>query len=222
VSQNPDQTDRPNQVTREDPLAWCFRLVSKLHTIWVGWTYPFASFGKRVGVHFSCKLSRDSARHVQIGDDVMLSRGVRIDASAPSGADSPTLIFESGVGVQRRCVISARNRIHIMQHVIMGPAAIVMDHSEAIVDSAGPSERVENGTKGTVCIEQGCWIGSRARIVSAHDNLVIGRNSVIGANCVVTQSIPPYSVVMGNPSSVVRHYDPSKGKWVAGSIRSME
>jgi acetyltransferase-like isoleucine patch superfamily enzyme len=197
-------------------------LVSKLHTIWVGWTYPFASFGKRVGVHFSCKLSRDSARHVQIGDDVMLSRGVRIDASAPSGADSPTLILESGVGVQRRCVISARNRIHIMQHVIMGPAAIVMDHSEAIVDSAGPSERVENGTKGTVCIEQGCWIGSRARIVSAHDNLVIGRNSVIGANCVVTQSIPPYSVVMGNPSSVVRHYDPSKGKWVAGSIRSME
>jgi acetyltransferase-like isoleucine patch superfamily enzyme len=219
VSQILDQSDRRDRVTREDPLAWCFRLVSKLHTIWVGWTYPFASIGKRVGVHFLCKLSRNTARHVQIGDDVMLSRGVRIYACADPGTDSPTLIFENGVGVQRRCVISARNRIQIMQHVIMGPSAVVMDHSEEIMDSTDSSNSSENRTKGTVRIEQGCWIGSRARIVSAHNDLVIGRNSVIGANCVVTQSIPPYSVVMGNPSSVVRHYDSSKGKWVAGSIR---
>jgi acetyltransferase-like isoleucine patch superfamily enzyme len=220
MDRNREHFNRRKDLTREDPFAWCSRAARKLRTLWVAWTYPFASFGKGVGVHFRCRMSRAAARYIQIGDDVILSRGVRINACPNPGADPPALILEKGVGVQRRCVISVRNRVHIMQHVIMGPAAVVMDHSEELVDSTNSSGRLKHGGRGTILIEEGCWIGSRAKIVCEHDELVIGRNSVIGANCLVTHSIPSYSVVMGNPSSIVRQYDISKGKWVVGSIRS--
>jgi acetyltransferase-like isoleucine patch superfamily enzyme len=52
--------------------------------------------------------------------------------------------------------------------------------------------------------------------VCGQGDLVIGKHSVIGANSVVTRSIPANSVVSGNPGRIVKSYDPSKGKWVMG------
>ena len=34
--------------------------------------------------------------------------------------------------------------------------------------------------------------------------ITIGRGSVIGAGTIVTKSVPPYSVVVGNPGKVIR------------------
>jgi hypothetical protein len=35
----------------------------------------------------------------------------------------------------------------------------------------------------------------------------------------ISRSIPPYSVVAGNPARIVKQYDFSSGKWVLGCIR---
>jgi hypothetical protein len=43
----------------------------------------------------------------------------------------------------------------------------------------------------------------------------------VGANSVVTRSIPPYSVVSGDPARIVKQYDFSKGKWVLGCVRPL-
>ena len=75
---------------------------------------------------------------------------------------------------------------------------------------------------GTILIEDGWSIGYGAVVVCEHGGLVIGRNSVVGANTVVTRSIPPYSVVSGNPARILKQYDPTKKKWVLGSVRSGE
>ncbi len=66
---------------------------------------------------------------------------------------------------------------------------------------------------GTIRIEEECWIGFGATIVCTQGELVIGRHSVVGANSVVSRSIPPYSVVSGDPARIVKQYDFSKGKW---------
>ena len=52
-----------------------------------------------------------------------------------------------------------------------------------------------------VGIENYVLIGSRAIILKG---VTVGRGSVIGAGSVVTKSIPPYSVAVGNPARVIR------------------
>jgi acetyltransferase-like isoleucine patch superfamily enzyme len=92
-----------------------------------------------------------------------------------------------------------------------------MDHNHAYQDVTLPilHQGVTGG--GTIRIEEGTWIGFGAAIVCSEGELVIGKHSVIGSNCVVTRSIPPYSIVMGNPARIVKQFDPLKETWELGA-----
>jgi acetyltransferase-like isoleucine patch superfamily enzyme len=206
----------------EDPLALLSRAASKFRSLWLAWTYPFASIGKGFWLHHSCELSRSIANYIWIGDAVSLERDVWLNIPDVPRRGEPAIILEDGATFQRRCMISAKNKVHIKRNIICGPSALIMDHSLAFEDVAVPISRQGTTQGGTIRIEEGCWIGFGAVVVCDHGELVIGRNSVVGANTVVTRSVPPYSVVSGNPAKIVKQYDPSKGRWVLGSARSAE
>lgn len=65
-------------------------------------------------------------------------------------------------------------------------------------DRTGPDGTLQAGYP---IIEDEVWIGPHAVIVGG---VRIGRGSRIGAGALVTEDIPPYSVVMGNPGRIVR------------------
>jgi serine O-acetyltransferase len=68
----------------------------------------------------------------------------------------------------------------------------------------GRRDRVgADGTRdiGYPVLEDEVWVGPHAVIVGG---VTIGRGSRIGAGAFVTADIPPYSVVAGNPSSIVK------------------
>jgi hypothetical protein len=97
--------------------------------------------------------------------------------------------------------------------VIFGPSVVVMDHGAAEAGAPAPSGG------GRIRIEEDCWIGFGTKIVCEKGELVIGRHSVIAANSLINRSIPPFSVVAGDPARIVKQYDFSKGKWVLGCVR---
>jgi acetyltransferase-like isoleucine patch superfamily enzyme len=51
-----------------------------------------------------------------------------------------------------------------------------------------------------VVIEEDVWISCNVTILAG---VTIGRGSVIGAGAVVRKSVPPYALVIGNPSKIV-------------------
>lgn len=206
------------RVTRKDPLEWFSRVAGKLRTLWLARTYQFASFGRKSWVHYSCHVTRSAAPYISIGKNVGLAREARLDVCVVPGTHSPALILEENCGVGRWCVISARNRIHVMRDVLFGPSVLVMDHGREVGDTGVPG-RVEESRGGTIRIEEDCWIGFGTVIVCEQGELVIGRHSVVGANSLVTRSIPPYSVVSGDRARIVKQYDFSQGKWVLGCTR---
>ncbi len=55
-------------------------------------------------------------------------------------------------------------------------------------------------------IEERCDIGVGAVILGP---ITVGHDSQIGANAVVLNDIPPYSVAVGVPAKVVKHITPS-------------
>jgi len=203
----------------EDPFSWITRIASKFRSLWLSRTYPFASLGSGFSAHYSCELQRSIARFIRIGSSVTIGRDAWINIPEVPDSGEPLIILDDGCTIGRRCVISAKNQIHIQRNSLFAPSALIMDHNHAFedVNVSIADQGITEG--GTILIGEGCWVGFGAAIVCSKGELIIGRHSVIGANSVVTRSVPPYSVVTGNPARVVKSYDPVKEEWVIGSSK---
>lgn len=110
----------------------------------------------------------------------------------------PFVEIQRGVTVGRDCKISSHtficDGVDIGDWVFIGHnVCFVNDLYPAI---AGPFVKRET------LVEDDVVIGSGATILP----VTIGRGSIIGAGAVVTQDVPPNSIVVGNPARVVRQF----------------
>ena len=55
---------------------------------------------------------------------------------------------------------------------------------------------------------KGASIGANATVLAG---VTIGEGAMVGAGAVVTRSVPPHSIVVGNPARIQRTVDPAKG-----------
>ncbi|MGB2624536.1 MAG: acyltransferase [Candidatus Acidiferrum sp.] len=185
-------------------------------------TYPFKSVGSNLSIHYTTLMSRRMAPAIKLGDSLMIRKDAWLNTFDIEDAQGkPKIIIDDNCLIGARDVISAKNSIHIERDVIIGTSVLIQDHNHAYEDVRLPIKAQGLTPGGTIRIEQGCWIGHGAAIVCNQDELVIGRNSVIAANALVTKSFPPYSVIVGNPARLVRQFDPAKGIWVGASSRPM-
>lgn len=73
--------------------------------------------------------------------------------------------------------------------------------SLAGVISPQPVPDLHAVSKGDISIGNDVWIGRNTTILSG---LSIGDGAVIGAGSVVTKDVPPYAIVVGNPSKIAK------------------
>lgn len=96
------------------------------------------------------------------------------------------------------------NKIVIGDGVLTGRWVTITDNSHGlsseIVDDSLPINR-NLYSKGPVIIGNNVWIGDKATVLSG---VIIGKNSIIAANSVVTKNIPPNSVAAGNPAKIIK------------------
>ena len=101
----------------------------------------------------------------------------------------------------------------IEDKVLIAPDVFITDHNheytspfKAICDQG---QREKNNV---IEIGKGSWIGTKVTIVG---DIKIGKNCVIGANSVITKSIPDYCVAAGCPAKIIKKYDAQKNEWVS-------
>lgn len=103
-------------------------------------------------------------------------------------------------------------RLDIGRFCAIGPGLTVLLGEEHRIDwvSTYPFDDMISGyespekstfSKGDVVIGNDVWIGNNVTVLSG---LTIGDGCVIASNSVVTKSIPPYTVVGGNPAKQIR------------------
>jgi acetyltransferase-like isoleucine patch superfamily enzyme len=125
--------------------------------------------------------------------------------------------INNGVG---DVLIGSGSRIG-MSNVIIGPVTVGnnvifaqnvvssgLNHGYEIIDIPISKQKV---TMATIIVEDDCWIGANAVLTAG---VTIGKHSVVAGGAVVTKSIPPYSIAVGNPAKVIKKYDPNKKEWV--------
>jgi acetyltransferase-like isoleucine patch superfamily enzyme len=60
------------------------------------------------------------------------------------------------------------------------------------------------GRSAPVRIEDNVWVGFDSVVMGG---LTIGRGAIIGCKTVISEDIPPYAIVVGNPPRIVRFLD---------------
>ncbi len=205
------------KVPFEDPLIYLSKALTKLYTIWVSLTYPFASIGHNLSIHFTCRLRRPIAPRIKIGSSVIIGKDAWLNVSPTDAKDEPIIVIDDKVSIGFGVQISAKNYIHIERDTLIGSSVLIQDHIHAYEDVTLPVSEQPITEGGRIRIGQGSWIGSGAVILCTKGELILGRHCVVGANAVVLRGCPPYSVVFGNPAKVIRHYDVAKKRWLPGS-----
>jgi acetyltransferase-like isoleucine patch superfamily enzyme len=197
-------------------------ILSKLNTLWMRITYPFASMGERAFIHYRCTIDRKTAHRIQLGNDVRIHKDSYLGITAPSDdATSPSIVIDDNCVIHWRAQIDAKNCIHIERDVLVTQDVLIIDHGHAYEDVTKSIDQQGITQGGRIRIGKGSWIAHGAAIICAQGELVLGENCVVAANAVVTRSAPAFSVLSGNPARVIKQYDPAKKAWVMGSARSV-
>ncbi|WP_349357735.1 acyltransferase [Salinibacterium sp. G-O1] len=161
----------------------------------------FISYSGRLVLEDYVELQGVSENGIQFGDSVSIGRGAMIRPSSYYGGDAGLgMRIGSRSSVGAGSFIGCSGWIEIGDDVLVGPGVRLFSENHTITDTV-KSIKSQGVTRGALIIEDDCWIGSGATILS---NVRVGRGSVIAAGCVVTKDVPPYSVVAGVPGRVIR------------------
>lgn len=170
----------------------------------------FGEYGKHV--YIAPNVTIRQPQFISIGDHVTIQQHAKIKIHQ-SNKSSTNCILRLGnyvhIGVNN--VIVAVNSIVLEDNVLIAPNVTIVDNSHKYEDVEVPIMFQDYTRGGTVLLERECWIGANVIILP---NVTIGRHSVIGANSVVNNSIPPFSVAAGAPARVIRKYSFDKKKWL--------
>ncbi|MCC6126714.1 MAG: acyltransferase [Pirellulales bacterium] len=104
----------------------------------------------------------------------------------------------------RPTLLAAKSTITIGSKVMFGPEVMIVGgrHNTEVVGQFMTDVHVKRPEDDLgVVIEDDIWIGSRAIVLRG---VRIGRGAIVGAGSIVTKSVPPYAVVVGNPAKVLK------------------
>lgn len=96
---------------------------------------------------------------------------------------------------ENSCSLTIKNRVAI------GPRVTLILSSDANWSNL---TRVIKPIKGSITLEDDCWIGAGAIIMP---NITVGSSSIIGAGAVVTKDVPPFTIVAGVPARKIKTVD---------------
>lgn len=92
------------------------------------------------------------------------------------------------------------NGLRVADDVFIGPNA-------TFSNDLYPRSREQPAQFLTTLLHQGCSVGAGAVILPA---LEIGARAIVGAGAVVTRSVPPNAIVVGNPARIVGYVNTNK------------
>ncbi|QBH98835.1 acetyltransferase [Limnobaculum zhutongyuii] len=156
-------------------------------------------------------------KYIKLGNGFTSGRYCRFEAYPQDDDNNIVITFGSNCQVNDSVHIVGRKKVKIGNDVLIASRVFITDlnhgnysgeqqsHPEEISD-----KRVLNSKD--VVIGDNVWIGEGVSILPGVE---IGRCTIIGANSVVTKSVPDYCIVGGNPAIILKKFDFEKKEWVS-------
>ena len=173
------------------PIVWRARLLRPYRV------QRFGHFGAGSILHKPTWVY--NAHLMSIGDHALILSGASLSVEGPPGQDGPKLTIGDRVGIRPSCTISASESVVIGDDVIIGSFTSIVD-SDHTFDLGRPNVMHNPSRTGPIRIGRGTWLAERVAVLRG---VTIGRCCMVGANSVVREDLPDYSIAVGVPARVV-------------------
>ena len=132
---------------------------------------------------------------ITLEDGAALDRGVVLLATS----DAARIVIGPRTYINRSTMIDADALVEIGAQTMIGPFCYITDHDHTAHAGTPPADGPL--VSAPVRIGERCWIGAHVSILKG---VTIGDGAVIGAGSVVTKSVPPGVIAVGNPARVLK------------------
>ena len=163
----------------------------------------------RVALHLELARRQAFARGPLHGNVLQMLREGRLEIGAARlfepgvwlTSDTGRITIGAGSVLNLNVMVAAVDAVEIGEHCMFANGCLVTDGNHRFDDPDTPVPWQGFTTKGPVVIGDNVWFGAHVVVTSG---VTIGRRSVIGANSVVTEDIPPFSIAAGAPAKVLK------------------
>ena len=161
-------------------------------------------------------------KYIKYGRNFTTGAGCRIEAynfnNGISSGKNPQLIIGNNVQINDYVHLSCAESVIIEDNVLIASKVYISDLNHGNYSSlkdlghSYPNEIVKERKIFTkpVKICRNVWLGENVAVLPG---TVIGKNSIIGANAVVSKDIPENSIAVGNPAKVIKKYNFETKEW---------
>lgn len=146
--------------------------------------------GNHVSCYVGCSFAVGENGHCSVGDFTLLNGAL--------------IMAEEKIEIGSHCLVSWNVGIADSDFHPLEPAQRLIDAQALAPYFKDRPPRPKLATA-PVKIGNNVWIGMHSIILKG---VTIGDNSVVAAGAVVTKSVPPNSIVAGNPAAVVKTFTP--------------
>jgi len=149
--------------------------------------------------------------HSTVSIGLRIGRGASLDKTVLDvGPNGQVSLGEFAFVSSARIICDSE--VEIGDYALIGWNVVIMDNYRVPVDverrrhelersSLQPERRLENECESRpVRIGRNVWIGFEACVLPG---VIIGEGSIVGARSVVTENVPPFTVIAGNPARIV-------------------
>jgi acetyltransferase-like isoleucine patch superfamily enzyme len=124
---------------------------------------------------------------------------------------NPKITIGNRVTATGNLTIGTVSEVIIEDDVLLASNVTILDNFHGYDNAEEPYKYQPLSRIAAVRIKKGCWIGNNVVILPG---TTIGEMSIVGANSVVTRSIPDRCIAVGTPARITKKWDRVIQQWV--------
>lgn len=174
-------------------ITFLSKLASIFRIIHFKFKYPSLSIDMKSYIGRNCIITCVDGAHCSIrnsqlahGTHLVIEKGATLLISDSSIGSNSTIVTQKHIEIKSHCSIAEMVVIRDQNH-IYGDGQLIKNSGYIV---------------GKICLEENVWVGAKSTILK---DVIIGKNSVIGAHSLVNKSFSENSVIAGIPAKLIKN-----------------
>ena len=154
----------------------------------------------------------EGAKYISIDKKVYVRSNAWMSALSQENnkSDDVKLSIGESTYIGRNAHIVALKNIRNGKNVLIGDKVYIPDNYQVFDRIDLPYKDQGIGFKSEVVVGDGSWVGENVCIISSK----IGKQCIVGANSLVIDDVPDYTMVVGSPARIIKKFNHHSNIWL--------